>query len=268
MPKSWHNETWVCSLRGHRAPAAHAAVVRSEDRELGVELADGRRMSRCLRCDSWIDGWPPATGGAAYDVVPPLRELELPRRGKPLADAILLRLIAVNRAGHSLVFGILAIGLILVDTNIAHLKTWADGWLGRATSAAGTTTGDSSRDWLGRQLQRVAQLDRHAIAVLAATALAYCILEGVEGVGLWRERRWAEYLTAVATAGFLPFEIHELLLRITVVRVGALVINLAIIGYLVYAKRLFGARGGPLQAHDEVDWEAILSPPPRRSVSA
>ena len=70
-------------------------------------------------------------------------------------------------------------------------------------------------------------------------------LEGVEAVGLWRERRWAEYLTAVATAGFLPFEVHELIKRITVLRVGALVVNVAILAWLVWRKRLFGVRGGP-----------------------
>ena len=66
------------------------------------------------------------------------------------------------------------------------------------------------------------------------------ILRRVEAVGLWRERRWAEYLTALATAGFLPLEVHELLKRVTILRVSALVVNVAILVYLVYAKRLFG----------------------------
>ena len=55
------------------------------------------------------------------------------------------------------------------------------------------------------------------------------MVEAVEAVGLWHERRWAEYLTALATAGFLPFEIDELIKRVTVFRVSALVINVAIL---------------------------------------
>jgi uncharacterized membrane protein (DUF2068 family) len=87
--------------------------------------------------------------------------------------------------------------------------------------------------------------------VLTVTATVYAVVEGVEAVGLWFERRWAEYLTALATAGFLPFEVRELIRRVTVVRVGALVVNLAVLAWLVWRKRLFGI--GPAAGHlDEV----------------
>src|SRR5207253_9918040 len=86
-------------------------------------------------------------------------------------------------------------------------------------------------------------LQRGPLRLLAATAAVYCIVEAVEAVGLWRERRWAEYLTAVATAGFLPFEIDELTKRVTALRVGALVVNVAILVWLVRRKHLFGVRG-------------------------
>ena len=89
----------------------------------------------------------------------------------------------------------------------------------------------------------------------------YAVIESTEAVGLWRERRWAEYLTVVATAGFLPFEIRELLERVTPLRVAAIVVNLAILVYLVYAKRLFGVRGGAAALERQVDWEAILASP-------
>ena len=79
-------------------------------------------------------------------------------------------------------------------------------------------------------------------------------------MGLWKERRWAEYLTVVATAGFLPFEIRELFDRVSVFRVGALVVNVVILVYLVWAKRLFGVRGGPQSLHEQIDWRAVLSP--------
>jgi uncharacterized membrane protein (DUF2068 family) len=97
------------------------------------------------------------------------------------------------------------------------------------------------------------------------------VIEGVEAVGLWRERRWAEYLTAIATAGFLPFEIDELAKRVTILRVGALVVNLAILIWLVYRKRLFGVRGGAKAEHleeEEFDRAAMFGPPPASPVAA
>jgi uncharacterized membrane protein (DUF2068 family) len=97
------------------------------------------------------------------------------------------------------------------------------------------------------------------LPILSITAGAYALVEGVEAVGLWRERRWAEYLTVVATAGFLPFEIDELAKRVTAFRIGALVVNLAVLVYLVWSKRLFGFRRntGP-----PADAPVALPPPP------
>ena len=65
-----------------------------------------------------------------------------------------------------------------------------------------------------------------------------------EGVGLWLAKRWAEYLTVIATAAFLPYEVSELLKSVTVTKVGAFVINVLAVVYLLLAKRLFGLRGG------------------------
>src|SRR5581483_10813842 len=73
---------------------------------------------------------------------------------------------------------------------------------------------------------------------------AYAVLEGVEAVGLWYQRRWAEYLTFVATIVFLPYEIYELTRSVSALKIVALVVNIAIAVYLLFAKRLFGLRGG------------------------
>ena len=70
------------------------------------------------------------------------------------------------------------------------------------------------------------------------------MLELVEGVGLWLARRWAEYLTVVATAAFLPLEVYELTRTVTVTKLAAFAINVVVVAYLIVAKRLFGARGG------------------------
>jgi len=118
---------------------------------------------------------------------------------------------------------------------------------------------DASRDWLGSVLHRLLRVDSHTLTILLATATVYCVIEGVEAVGLWHERRWAEYLTAVATVGFLPFEIHELIDRVTVFRVLALAVNLAILAWLLWNKHLFGLRGGEATLHENTNWDDIIA---------
>jgi uncharacterized membrane protein (DUF2068 family) len=77
------------------------------------------------------------------------------------------------------------------------------------------------------------------IDVVAIGATAYALLEGTEGVGLAMRRRWAEYLTVIATGVLIPYEAYEVLNRVTLFKVGALLLNLAVVGYLAYRKRLF-----------------------------
>jgi uncharacterized membrane protein (DUF2068 family) len=74
---------------------------------------------------------------------------------------------------------------------------------------------------------------------LGAGAILYGALEIFEGLGLVWRRRWAEYLVLLATAAFLPVEVDELLRHPTPVKGIALVVNIVIIAYLVWRKRLF-----------------------------
>jgi hypothetical protein len=62
-------------------------------------------------------------------------------------------------------------------------------------------------------------------------------------------KRWGEYVAVVGTSLFLPLEVYEIVDKVTVLRIGALVINLFLVFYLIWTKRLFGARGGA-KAHD------------------
>lgn len=266
VPKGWHTETWVCSMRGHVAPAARVVRLRPEDRRVGVTLEGRDRLARCLRCDVWLEVLAPEPGPGVADELPLPADLPKPRRGKVLQEAVLLRLIAVNRGLHSIAFGLLAIVLAVLELKLPGLQSSARELDERLASTVDQTGQQASRDRVGDALHRVVGLHRSAVTILLVTAIAYCIVEGVEAYGLWRERRWAEYLTAVATVGLLPFEVHELVDRVTVFRVGALVVNVAILVWLVRSKHLFGVRGGPTTLHEATDWDAILAAPtPARS---
>jgi uncharacterized membrane protein (DUF2068 family) len=67
---------------------------------------------------------------------------------------------------------------------------------------------------------------------LGLVLLAYAVAEGVEAAGLWRRRRWAEYMTFAVTTSLLPFEIALVWERPTPLRIGALVVNVTVAAYL------------------------------------
>lgn len=246
-------------MRGHVTPAAAARRLAAADRRLGVDLDERTRFARCLRCDSWLEVERPDEASAHWETLPPATDLPLPRRGKPLADAVLLRVIAVSRALHSVVFGLLAILLAVIELKLPVWRGSLRDLSHQLDGLAEHTGPDASRDWLGSALHSLLRLNSRTVTVLLVTATIYCVIEGIEAVGLWRERRWAEYLTAVATVGFLPFEIDELVKRITVLRVAALVANLAILGWLVWNKHLFGVQGGESTLHENTDWDDIIA---------
>jgi uncharacterized membrane protein (DUF2068 family) len=96
--------------------------------------------------------------------------------------------------------------------------------------------------------------------------LAFAALEAAEMVGLWLNKRWAEYLTFIATTALVPFEVYELTNGISVFKLIALIINLAVVIYLLLAKRLFGLRGGHAAEHARREassgWAAIARATP------
>ncbi|TME68548.1 MAG: DUF2127 domain-containing protein, partial [Chloroflexi bacterium] len=77
------------------------------------------------------------------------------------------------------------------------------------------------------------------ITIIAIAGIVYAALEATEGVGLAMRRRWAEYLTVIATGILIPYEAYEVVIHVTLFKVGALLLNLAVVGYLAYRKRLF-----------------------------
>lgn len=65
-------------------------------------------------------------------------------------------------------------------------------------------------------------------------AFCYAGLGIGEAVGLYLEKAWGEFLTLMITASFLPFELHEILRKLTWVRVSLFVANLAVLLYLIW----------------------------------
>jgi uncharacterized membrane protein (DUF2068 family) len=139
-----------------------------------------------------------------------------------------ITLIAVFKFVKALLLFAIALGAVgLVRGGVPHaserlLSMLSSGTERRVTQAA---------------LSRITSIGPTRIAALGVGAFLYAALFLVEGTGLWLQRRWAEYLTVVATASFIPFEIYEGVRRITITRMVALVLNIAILVYLIVRLR-------------------------------
>ena len=71
----------------------------------------------------------------------------------------------------------------------------------------------------------------------AALAAAYGVFRLAEAYGLWRERRWAEWLAVVSGGLYIPFEIYEIYRGKGWIAIVALAINVAIVAVMVRALR-------------------------------
>ena len=246
-----------CGLHGHELLGMDAEALRPED-ELFARESGGLRWYRCMRCDSWLALPPPEHPTRKY---PPARdEIALPLRGKPLRDRYVLRLIAIDRAFHFLVLSALAVAVFLFAGNRAALDAEFTRILNDLQGGAGGPMTNSNHG-IVHDLRTFFALSITNLYLLGAAIAAYAGLEGVEAVGLWFGKRWAEYLTFVATTILLPLEIYEIVHHRSLLKIIGFVINLAVVAWLLYAKRLFGLRGGG-KADEELryrdtSWEAL-----------
>ena len=80
----------------------------------------------------------------------------------------------------------------------------------------------------------MARLEDSHLWALAGFAALYAAFRFVEAYGLWYARRWAEWLAALGGAVYVPIEIYELVHRVTWLRIGALVVNLLVVAYMIW----------------------------------
>jgi uncharacterized membrane protein (DUF2068 family) len=82
-------------------------------------------------------------------------------------------------------------------------------------------------------LERAADVDDHMLRRIGAVGFIYAGLDLAEGIGLYLEKVWGEYMTLIITGSFLPLEVFELIRRITWVRSGLFAINALVFIYLL-----------------------------------
>jgi uncharacterized membrane protein (DUF2068 family) len=132
-----------------------------------------------------------------------------------------------------------AIGLIIIALGTFGLinDRWADlaeSWLASVVLSEGH---HFLSTLAAKAIKPLSNASLSHLIEIGVGALLYAALFLVEGIGLWRCKRWAEYLTVIATSSFLPFEIVALAHKVTMVRVGAVLINAAVVAYLIWQIR-------------------------------
>ncbi len=133
-----------------------------------------------------------------------------------------------------LVKGVLLIALGTTALLLRHHDVHAIGvdvveWLGI----------DPARPSAERWLDKLLSLTPGKIAGLGIGAFVIAGVMLLEAWGLHRRRVWAEWLTVIVTASFIPFEVHHLVMHPSVGKVITLLLNVAILVYLLRHRWLF-----------------------------
>lgn len=239
--------TLWCGLRGHITYAP-------DEPELAGRLqaeAPAGVVWRCLRCGTYVPGDPHGHGPADLAPTPP--------RGRALRQLIVLRLLAVLRTFEGL--GELAIGLTLfgLQSRVPSVVEALKNELPLLVPAAESIGWDIENSWIARTIDDIANINPDTYGIIGIGIALLGAVKLTEAVGLWMAKRWGEYLSVIATSVFIPVEIRELILGITAFKVVIFVINVAAVVWLIWAKRLFGVRGGKSAAEAENEEASLIA---------
>ena len=161
-----------------------------------------------------------------------------------MRSAFILRIFAIERFVRALVIAAAAFGVWRLSYSRTSLEHEFDHALPDVRRLYLDLGFNFSQSKLIGLVNHALQLNSRTLGYLAIGLAAYAIIEIVEGVGLWLQERWGEYFAMVATSIFLPYEVYDLTVKFTVLRLLTFLVNLALVVYLVVSRRLFGVRGG------------------------
>ncbi|MGA9507120.1 MAG: DUF2127 domain-containing protein, partial [Candidatus Sulfotelmatobacter sp.] len=96
---------------------------------------------------------------------------------------------------------------------------------------------DPGNRYVGKALQKVADLTPNKIRSLGIVSFIYAGLFLTEGIGLWLVKRWAEWFSVIITTSLIPVEVYEISRHPSAIKCLVLIINIAVVGYLIYRIR-------------------------------
>jgi len=127
--------------------------------------------------------------------------------------------------------------LVLLTVGIALLSHPHTNWASEVSHLAQRLGLNPKDNWIQRIIQKVSRVSARQTVLFGLVALAYGALEGAEAYGLFRRRRWGEWLTVVATSLLFIPEIWELTKSASLLKVGAVIVNVLVVAYLLWRLR-------------------------------
>jgi uncharacterized membrane protein (DUF2068 family) len=142
---------------------------------------------------------------------------------RPVRDGKGLRVIAVFKLAKALLLIAVGVGAVnLLHKDVAGLaQHWAD-----------VVRVDPDNRFIHALIARLGVMDDRKLEELSVGSFFYAALAMTEGIGLWLEKRWAEYFTIAMTCSLVPLELYEIARQVTITRLALLLVNVGIVWYL------------------------------------
>ncbi|MFG1811282.1 DUF2127 domain-containing protein [Streptomyces sp. NPDC049040] len=221
-----------CARKGHITYAPDELRLRAR---LHASTVVGE-VWRCLRCGDFVLGEPHGTG--------PADQAPLVPRGRALRDLFILRFLAIERILRGLLIILAAWAVWKFSNSQDAVRKLFEDDLTAFKPVGEHFHYDLDHSPVVDTIRKAFDYKKSTLHLVAAALLGYALIEIIEGFGLWWAKRWAEYLTVVATAAFLPLEVYELTEKLSYFKIGTLALNVLAVLYILLGKRLFGLRGG------------------------
>ena len=164
----------------------------------------------------------PAQGEATIKERVPVK-----KRSRSRGDAVLLVIALFKFVKGALLLALAFGALSLIHKDVAsHVEHWLD-----------QLRIDPDNRLIGTALSKLELIHTKELKELSALGAGYAALFLTEGTGLLFRKRWAEWLTIVATSSLMPLELYELIKEFTAIRLTVLLLNAAVVLFLIYRVR-------------------------------
>ena len=144
------------------------------------------------------------------------------------SDTTVIRLIALFKLLKAIT--LIAVGIGALKLLQRDMASTLDHWV----AVSGLNPGNR---WVERAIEKASNLTPAKVKGLGIVSFVYAGLFLTEGIGLWLMKRWAEWFTIIITSSLVPVEIYELYRHPTATKILVLIINIAVVLYLLYRIR-------------------------------
>ncbi len=144
------------------------------------------------------------------------------------ADNRLVRLIAVFKLLKAIL--LIAVGMSALHLLHKDVASVVEHWV----KMLGLDPGNR---YVGRALQKAGNLTPNKIKSLGVVSFIYAGLFLTEGIGLWLVKRWAEWFSVIITSSLVPVAIYEIHRHPSPIKILVVIVNIAVVGYLIYRIR-------------------------------